>query len=46
MEQTKDGDIILFHDIYDTSVTAALEVIDRLQTRGYRFVTLDDLLIE
>lgn len=46
MEQTQDGDIILFHDIYDTSVAAALEVIDRLQTRGYRFVTLDDLLIE
>lgn len=46
MEQVHDGDIILFHDIYDSSVTAALEVIDRLKNQGYKFVTLDDLLIE
>lgn len=41
-----DGDIILFHDIYDSSVTAALEVIDRLSSRGYKFVTIDDIIIE
>lgn len=41
-----DGDIILFHDIYDSSVTAALEVIDRLMAQGYVFVTIDEILIE
>lgn len=46
MGDTVDGDIILFHDIYDSSVTAALEVIDRLQAQGYKFVTIDDILIE
>ena len=39
-----DGDIILFHDIYESSVIAALEVIDQLIDRGYVFVTVDELL--
>ena len=39
-----DGDIILFHDIYESSVVAALEVVDRLMERGYVFVTVDELL--
>ena len=46
MGDTADGDIILFHDIYDSSVTAALEVIDRLQSQGYKFVTIENILIE
>lgn len=46
MKNVSDRDIILFHDIYDSSVTAALEVIDRLQAQGYRIVTIDDILIE
>lgn len=46
INDVKDGDIILFHDIYDSSVTAALEVIDRLRAQGYVFVTVDDILIE
>ena len=46
MTDVSDGDIILFHDIYDSSVTAALEVIDRLALQGYKFVTIDDILIE
>jgi peptidoglycan/xylan/chitin deacetylase (PgdA/CDA1 family) len=40
----KDGDIILLHDIYDSSVAAALEIIDRLKDRGYVFVTVDELM--
>lgn len=40
------GDIILLHDIYDSSVTAALEIIDRLQDKGYVFVTVDQLLLD
>ena len=46
MTDVSDGAIILFHDIYDSSVTAALEVIDRLALQGYKFVTIDDILIE
>ncbi len=46
VSDAKDGDIILFHDIYKTSVVAALEVVDILQDRGYVFVTVDELLLD
>lgn len=46
VENAGNGDIILLHDIYDTSVTAALEIIDRLSAKGYRFVTVDQLLLD
>lgn len=36
--------IILLHDIYPTSVDAALQVVDTLQAEGYRFVTVEELL--
>ena len=39
----KDGDIILLHDIYSTSVDAAIRVVDTLSQQGYSFVTLDEL---
>ena len=39
----RDGDILLLHDCYPTSVTAALEIVDRLQPRGVRFVTVEEL---
>ena len=38
-----DGDIVLLHDMSDASVDAALEIIDTLQARGYRFVTVSEL---
>lgn len=41
----QDGDIILMHDIFDQSVDAALQLIDRLRREGYVFVTVDDLLL-
>lgn len=41
-----DGDIILLHDIYPTSVEAALEAADELKERGFRFVTVARLLEE
>ncbi len=44
MDDVEDGDIILFHDIYGSSVTAALEVIDQLADRGFVFVTVEELL--
>lgn len=42
--QVKDGDIILLHDFYPTSVTAALNIVDRLQAQGYEFVTVEELM--
>lgn len=41
-----DGAIILLHDEYETSVEAALLVIDELKQQGYTFVTVDKLLID
>lgn len=41
--QAQDGDIILMHDIFGTSVTAALSCVDRLMAEGYYFVTVEEL---
>ena len=46
MTDVKDGDIILLHDGYDSSMLAAFEIIDRLQAQGYEFVTVDKLIFE
>ena len=46
LKDVKDGDIILLHDIFPSSVEAALELIDILQKEGYVSVTADELLIE
>ena len=44
LEAAKAGSIILLHDIYPTSVEAALRLVDVLQAEGYWFVTVDELL--
>ena len=44
--KVKNGDIILLHDIYDSSVEAALEIIDRLSSKGFVFVTVDQLMLD
>lgn len=46
LKDVEDGDIILMHDIFPTSVDAAMEIIDTLTKRGYTFVTVDELLID
>ena len=46
VSHAEDGGIILLHDVYGTSVEAALEVIDTLSAEGYNFVTVDELLID
>lgn len=43
VEKAKDGDVILLHDMSDSSVTAALGIIDRLEAKGFRFVTVSEL---
>lgn len=44
IEDVKENDIILLHDIYETSVDAALEIVDELTEQNYKFVTVDELL--
>ena len=44
-EQIEDGAIILMHDEYDTSVEAALQVVDELKNQGYELVTVDQLIL-
>lgn len=46
VSRTRDGDIILLHDIYPTSVEAALGAVDELQKQGFRFVTVARLMEE
>ncbi len=45
MKYVKDGSIVLMHDLYSTTVTAALNAIDTLQKQGYEFVTLNELQV-
>lgn len=44
LKAAASNQIILLHDIYPTSVDAALAVVDALQKEGYRFVTVAELL--
>lgn len=43
IDNARDGDIVLLHDSYDTSVDAALAAIDALSARGFAFVTVEEL---
>ena len=46
VEKAEENDIILMHDYYKSSVTAALEVVDELQKEGYTFVTVEEILFD
>lgn len=43
VEKVHDGDIVLLHDMSDSSVDAALAIIDQLQAQGFSFVTVSEL---
>ena len=43
ISQVRDGDVILLHDLSDSSVDAALAIIDRLHEDGFQFVTVSQL---
>ena len=43
ISQVRDGDVILLHDMSDSSVEAALKIVDALQEQGFRFVTASEL---
>jgi len=44
LRAVEPNSIILLHDIYPTSVDAALKIVDALQQEGYWFVTVEELL--
>lgn len=46
VSKAEENDIILMHDYYDTTVTAALKIVDELQEDGYTFVTVDEILFD
>ena len=42
----EDGSVILLHDEYASTVTAAFGIVDELRREGYRFVTVEELLFD
>ena len=44
VEHVQDGDIILLHDLYSSTVDAAVQIVDALLNKGYCFVTVEQLL--
>ena len=46
VSEAEENDIILMHDSYDSTVKAALRIVDLLQAEGYEFVTADELILE
>lgn len=44
LENVEEYDIILLHDASESSVDAALQVIDILTQEGYQFVTVEELI--
>ena len=46
LAQVEDGDIILMHDGYYTSVEAAFQIVDNLKKEGFRFVTADKMIVD
>ncbi len=43
LDHVQDGDIILMHDMSNSSVEAALAIVDKLTNQGFRFVTVSHL---
>lgn len=46
LPKVKENAIILMHDEYASTVTAALQIVDELQGQGYEFVTVDEILFD
>ena len=43
VKKVRSGDVILLHDMSDSSVEAALSIVDELKAQGFRFVTVSEL---
>lgn len=46
IKDVKENEIILMHDYYETSVNAALVLIDELLAKGYTFVTIEEIMFD
>lgn len=46
VSKAEENDIILMHDYFESSVTAALKAVDELQEKGYEFVTVEEILFD
>ncbi len=46
IDKAEDNDIILLHDASESSVNAALKIIDELEKNGYTFVTVEEILFD
>ena len=46
IKKVEENDIILMHDASQSSVNAALKIVDELTKKGYEFVTVDELIFE
>ncbi len=46
LAEADENEIILMHDYYESSVTAALMVVDELIEEGYTFVTVEEILFD
>ncbi len=43
LNNVKDGDIVLMHDLYEATATASKTIIPRLISAGYQLVTIEEL---
>lgn len=46
VENIEDNAIILLRDNYESSVNAALQIVDILKKQGYEFVTVEEILFD
>ena len=46
VSKVKENSIILMHDEYKSTVTAAFQIIDELKRQGYEFVPVDEILFD
>ena len=44
LEDVEDGDIILFHDVHETTTPAIERLVPELQKQGYQIVTVSELI--
>lgn len=46
LKNVRDGDVILMHDMSDSSVDAALQIVDSLKQQGFQLCTVSELASE
>ncbi|MFI3201872.1 MAG: polysaccharide deacetylase family protein [Eubacteriales bacterium] len=46
LHQVQEEDVILMHDTFPSSVEATFIIVDTLLEQGYRFVTVEELLVD